>query len=82
VTAALANKNAAVLKVAKMLGISTTEIIGIGDGYNDFPLLEACGYKVATENANENLKAIADLIIPSYQNNGVQNFIKNFLKNR
>jgi Cof subfamily protein (haloacid dehalogenase superfamily) len=81
-TAAMANKQEAVLKVSRILGIDPKEIIGIGDGYNDFPLLEACGYKVAVENAHDELKAIADEIIPSYGQGGVGIFINNLLKNK
>jgi hypothetical protein len=40
-------KQYAILEVAEILGISTHEIIGVGDGYNDFPFLMACGLKVA-----------------------------------
>lgn len=75
ITAGMANKHAAVLHVAKILQLDRGEIIGIGDGYNDFPLLEACGYKVAMENAHAELKAIADRVIPSYKDDGVATFI-------
>jgi phosphoserine phosphatase len=30
-----------------MLGIEKDEVIGIGDGHNDTPLLQACGLKVS-----------------------------------
>ncbi len=81
ITAAMANKQQAVLHVLKLLNLSRDEVIGIGDGYNDFPLLEACGYKVATEDANESLKAIADKIIPSYKADGVAKFIEELIEN-
>ncbi len=79
ITGAMGNKQEAVLKVSRLLGIPTHEIIGIGDGYNDFPLLEACGYKVVVDNAHDELKAIADRIVPSYQENGVAVFINELL---
>lgn len=75
ITAALGNKQEAVLKVAGILQVPTEQIIGIGDGYNDFPLLEACGYGVAMGNAHDELKAIADRITPPYQENGVAVFL-------
>lgn len=79
ITGAMGNKQEAVIKVSRLLGIPREEMIGIGDGYNDFPLLEACGYRVAMGNANDELKAIADRVIPSYQENGVAVFINELL---
>ncbi len=79
VTHSLATKQHGILEVAKILGIETHEIIGIGDGGNDFPLLMACGLKVAMGNAVDDLKAIADYIAPSVENDGVADVIERFI---
>jgi 5-amino-6-(5-phospho-D-ribitylamino)uracil phosphatase len=79
VTNAEATKQHAVLKTAEILGISTKEIIGIGNDYNDFPLLMACGLKVAMGNAVDDLKAIADYIAPSVEHDGVVEVIEKFI---
>lgn len=79
VTSASATKQHGIFEVAKILGIETHEIIGIGDGYNDFPLLMACGLKVAMENGVEDLKAIADYIAPSVEEDGVADVINKFI---
>lgn len=79
ITDASATKQHAILEVAKALGISTHEIIGIGDGYNDFPLLMACGFKVAMGNAVDDLKAIADYIAPTVEEDGVADVINRFV---
>jgi len=63
------------------LKISREEIIGIGDHYNDFPLLMACGLKVAMGNAVDDLKAIADYIAPSVEKDGVADVIDRFVLN-
>jgi HAD superfamily hydrolase (TIGR01484 family) len=78
ITNALATKNHAVLRVAEILGISTKEIIGIGDHYNDIPLLKACGLKVAMGNAVNDLKKIADYIAPTVNEDGIVNVIQKF----
>lgn len=78
VTNAEATKQHSVLKFAEILGITTKEIIGIGDHYNDFPLLMACGLKVAMGNAIEDLKAVADYIAPSVEDDGIVDVIKKF----
>jgi len=75
----LKSRASRIFKVAKILGIDTHEIIGIGDGYNDFPLLMACGLKVAMGNAVEDLKAIADYIAPTVSQDGVADVINKFV---
>lgn len=74
-----ATKQHAILEIAKILGIETHEIIGVGDGYNDFPLLMACGLKVAMGNAVPELKAIADYVAPSVDDDGVAAIIEKFV---
>ena len=76
---ASATKQHAILEVAKILNIETHEIIGIGDGYNDFPLLMACGLKVAMGNAVDDLKEIADYVAPSVEEDGVADVIEKFV---
>jgi HAD superfamily hydrolase (TIGR01484 family) len=74
-----ATKQHAVLKFAEYLSIEPSEIIGIGDHYNDFPLLMACGLKVAMGNAVPELKAIADYIAPTVTEDGVVDVIEKFI---
>ena len=79
VTSCEATKQVAVVKFAQALKIETKEIIGIGDSYNDFPLLMACGLKVAMSNATADIKEIADYIAPSYEKDGVAEVIEKFI---
>lgn len=74
-----ASKQHGIFEVAKILGIETHEIIGVGDGYNDFPLLMACGLRVAMGNAVPELKAIADYIAPTVEDDGVADVIEKFI---
>lgn len=59
------------MKLAEMLGIDKSEIIAIGDGHNDVPLMMAAGYKVAMGNAPKEVQAIADHVTESVTNDGV-----------
>ena len=79
ITNAEATKQHSILKFAEILNISPKEIIGIGDHYNDFPLLMACGLKVAMGNAVEDLKAIADYVAPTVDEDGVVDVIEKFV---
>ncbi len=76
-----ASKLHGIAEVAGLLGIQTHEMIGVGDGYNDFPLLMACGLKIAMGNAVPELKAIADFIAPSVEDDGVATVIEKFILN-
>ena len=79
ITDVKATKQHAILKLAEILSIATHEIIGIGDGHNDRPLLMACGLKIAMGNAPRDLKAIADYVAPSVEEDGVVDVIEKFL---
>ncbi len=74
-----ASKLHGIAEIAKLLGIQTHEMIGVGDGYNDFPLLLACGLKIAMGNAVPELKAIADFVAPSVEEDGVATVIEKFI---
>lgn len=76
---AAASKQYAIVEIAKRLQIDTHEIIGAGDGPNDFPLLMSCGLKVAMGNATDDLKAIADYIAPTVEEDGVADVIEKFV---
>jgi len=76
-----ASKLHGIHRVAQLLKIKPHEIVGIGDGYNDFPLLLACGLKVAMGNAVPELKAIADFIAPPVEEDGVATVIEKFILN-
>lgn len=74
-----ATKQHGIFEFAKMLDLSTEEIIGVGDGPNDFPLLMACGLKVAMGNGVEDLKTIADYIAPPVTEDGIADVINKFV---
>jgi len=75
----LATKQHGIAAVSKHLGIDTHEIIGVGDGYNDFPLLMACGLRIAMGNAVPELKEIADIVAPSVDEDGLADVIEKFV---
>jgi len=79
VTSERASKLHGIVQISKMLHIKAEDIIGVGDGYNDFPLLMACGMKIAMGNAVPELKAIADFIAPTVYDDGVAVVIEKFI---
>lgn len=66
-----ATKQYGIEHVAALLGLQTGDIVGVGDGYNDIPLFQAVGLKVAMGNAVTELKEKADLIVPTVSEDGL-----------
>ena len=54
-------------------GLSPEEAVGFGDGENDLPMFRAVGTKVAMGNANEAVKADADLVTDDVDSDGIWN---------
>ena len=81
ITHARATKLHGIVSVCEKLNIKREEVIGVGDGYNDFPLLMASGLKVAMGNAIPELKTIADYIAPSVTEDGICDVINTFILN-
>ncbi len=65
--------------VADRLGFTPERTIAFGDGENDLELLDWAGYSVAVENAHPAVKARADFICPSCDDEGVAQTIEAFL---
>lgn len=71
VTSDASTKHTAVLEYAKLLDMSPSETVAIGDGYNDYPLFTACGYRIAMGNAPRELKEIADHVVDTVEQGGM-----------
>jgi len=78
ITAKQATKLHALNYLFTVLGIKKQDAIGVGDGYNDYPLLSGCGLKIAMGNANTDLKKIADYIAPNQDNQGLVTIIRRY----
>lgn len=56
------NKGVGVTYIAEKLGIGMDEVIACGDSFNDISMIRAAGLGVAMNNAEEELKAVADYV--------------------
>lgn len=74
-----ANKGSALLCLAKKLGIDRSEIIGIGDNYNDIELIETAGLGIAMGNAVKEVKAMADYTTFTNNEEGVLHVLEKFI---
>lgn len=64
--------------LAQKLGVPMEETLACGDSGNDLAMLEAAGLSVAMENATEEVKAAADFITRSNDENGVAYAVEKF----
>ena len=79
VTNVKATKKHAIEKLIEIFGVNKEEVIGVGDSFNDLPIFEAVGFKVAMGHAPNELKDKADFIAPSIKEDGLVTVIKKFI---
>ena len=73
-----AKKSCAVEFLSKYYGIEKNDILSIGDQDNDIELLKAGGIKVCMGNGTENLKACADFVTDTIENDGFVKAIEKY----
>ena len=61
------------------LGITTEEVMAIGDGRRDFSMLQLAGLGIAMGNAQDSIKACADYTTESNDNDGVAIAVQKFI---
>ncbi|MEK4003169.1 Cof-type HAD-IIB family hydrolase [Paenibacillus sp. FSL H3-0333] len=77
-----ANKGTGVSMLAAHYGIPAEQVAVMGDSYNDLPMFEMAGYKIAMENAAPVLKQTADFITLSHTENGVAAGLRHLLNSK
>lgn len=73
------NKGLGVRKLLRYLNLSDDNSLCFGDQMNDYDMFEECGITVAMENGSEELKRYANYIASSNDNDGVAEFIEDYL---
>jgi Cof subfamily protein (haloacid dehalogenase superfamily) len=74
------SKAVAMEKIGEHFGIKREEMIAIGDGFNDLPMIEYAGLGVAMGNAPELIKAKADYVTLSNDEDGIAHVLEEFLE--
>jgi len=75
------SKGLALKAIGEAYGIDASEMIAVGDGFNDASMLEYAGLSVAMENAPEELKAMCKHVTLSNNEEGVAKVIEEFVLN-
>lgn len=73
------NKGTSLNHLIQQLGIERSEVIAMGDGYNDVAMLEFAGLGVAMGNAPQEIKALADHVTDTNMNDGVAQVVESFI---
>lgn len=69
-TAPGVDKGSGLLRLCEMLHIDPSRVLAIGDSDNDIPMLKAAGFAVAMGNAAPHVKAVADWVAPTIEEDG------------
>lgn len=78
INAVAANKGDALMALARRLGVPQSATFAFGDGNNDLSMLRRAGVGIAMENAEADVKAAADHITLSCDEDGVARGIEMF----
>jgi len=73
-------KSKGLAPLAQHWGIKASEIAAFGDDVIDIDLLEYCGIGVAVSNASDEVKAVADYICESNDNDGVARWLEGHIE--
>lgn len=76
-----ASKAIAMEKLGEYYGIDRSEMIAVGDGFNDLSMIEYAGLGVAMANSPDTVKARADYVTLSNEEDGVAHVINKFVLN-
>jgi len=76
-----ADKGSGLKAAAKMLRISTRGVASVGDSANDLRMFEASGFSIAVENADDELKEKADLVVKGVYGEGAAKAFDYILRN-
>lgn len=77
-----ATKGNAIVELARHFGVDLSQVIAIGDSYNDVEMLQVAGCAVVMGNAREEIKQWAHYVTTSNNDNGVAKALEELLFNR
>lgn len=75
------SKASGIEHLCRYLGTEVSKVIAFGDNFNDFELLQCAGRAVATGNAKEAIKQIADEVIGPCTEESVINYMEDLVAN-
>ena len=74
------HKGQGIRNICRVLGIQSSEVMAFGDAENDIPMLREAGIGVAMGNAADTVKAVADYITRSNNEDGISAALEALLR--
>ena len=81
-TLAGVNKATGISQIGQTLGIDPSNMVAVGDSYNDLPMLVSCGISIAMGDAPEEVITAADFVAPLVENDGLAMAINSYVMPR
>ncbi len=72
------DKGTGLVALAKRAGVPLDEVIAVGDGLNDIPMLNVAGLPITVENACQTVKEVAKVVAPDCHHEPIKWVIENF----
>lgn len=72
------DKASSIAQMLPMLGIGQKDVVACGDGFNDISMIRFAGVGVAMGNAQDALKAVADVVTDTNDNDGLIPIIEKY----
>ena len=82
ITHPLVDKGIALQRVAMRMNVKPEQVMVIADADNDLGMMEWAGFSVAVANAADQVKQLADAIVPSNDDQGVARAIHRYVLTR
>ena len=73
------SKGTGLVDLCEVLGLPIEEAIGVGDAFNDVPMLKMAGLGVAMGNSNEAALQAADVVVGDNDHDGIAEVIDRYL---
>lgn len=73
------DKGGSLAKLCAILGVAREDVLACGDGFNDVSMIKYAGMGIAMANAQEPVRAAADYVTLSNEEDGVAHVIEKFI---
>ena len=82
ITSLFATKAKALEKLCDLLGLTREQVLAMGDGDNDMPMIQFAGIGVAMENGEEHIKQAADIIADDCNDFGAAKILEQIIESK
>lgn len=82
ITSLYATKAKALEKLCEVLGFTSENVLAMGDGDNDMPMIQFAGIGVAMANGEEHIKAAADVIADDCNDFGAAKILEQIIESK